>query len=103
MSKPGFNKITKEEIIFFLKENKEKFLSDYGIEILALFGSMARGDYNDNSDIDILHKVIIQEKYDPFKLDTYFEQNINRKVDLVSQEFINPAVDLMSKKERIYV
>ena len=41
-----------EKLRTFKKENAEKF----GIESMALFGSVARGEHNENSDVDLLIK-----------------------------------------------
>ncbi len=99
----SIKKISKDELLEFLKKEKESIKVKFGIEIIALFGSMARGDYTDKSDVDILHRVVAEKKYDPFKIENFFKKHINRKVDLVSQKWINPAVEFMSKNERIYV
>jgi len=44
---------TKEYILLTLKQNKS-LLSGFGIKDIGLFGSYARGDQSDKSDIDIL-------------------------------------------------
>jgi uncharacterized protein len=45
--------MTKEEIIYTLKELKPKYELE-GLAILGLFGSYARDEQSENSDIDIL-------------------------------------------------
>lgn len=42
----------KREILRFLKESLENLLGDRLLRMM-LFGSMARGDYDDDSDIDV--------------------------------------------------
>lgn len=42
------------EIIDILKLNKQALSKRYHISNLGLFGSFARGDFNEQSDIDIL-------------------------------------------------
>ena len=44
---------TKDEIIAILQNFKEEFGKRYGIEKLGLFGSVARGEQKEDSDIDI--------------------------------------------------
>jgi predicted nucleotidyltransferase len=46
--------LTKEEIIKRLKENKEDLQKRFPIGNIALFGSYARGEETERSDIDIL-------------------------------------------------
>ena len=48
---------TKDEIIAILRNFKEEFGERYGIEKLGLFGSVARGEQKEDSDIDICIKL----------------------------------------------
>jgi predicted nucleotidyltransferase len=68
-----------------LKKNK--------VKKAALFGAMARQDFSDDSDVDIL--VELDESHSlldmvGIKLD--LEDALNRKVDLVEYETIKPAL-----------
>ena len=44
---------TREEILQVLRENKDRLVEKYGITKLDLFGSFARGDATDESDVDL--------------------------------------------------
>ncbi|SNR60519.1 nucleotidyltransferase family protein [Desulfurobacterium atlanticum] len=44
----------KEEILMKLKGLKKKLREVYGIEEIAVFGSVARGECTENSDVDIV-------------------------------------------------
>lgn len=44
---------TTAEIIEILKDYKVRSAEKYGIETLGLFGSVARGEQNEKSDIDV--------------------------------------------------
>ena len=44
----------KDEIIQTLKRHKEELYKKYGVKEIGLFGSFARGEETDKSDIDIL-------------------------------------------------
>ncbi len=52
----GFMKST-EEVIEILREFKRTSAEKYGIEELALFGSVARGEQTEESDIDVCVKL----------------------------------------------
>ena len=41
----------------YMCENKERLLHDYLLTRIALFGSIARGEQNDLSDIDLVIKL----------------------------------------------
>ena len=46
--------LTRAEILQYLTENKTFFSKNFGISKIAIFGSFARGEQNETSDIDIL-------------------------------------------------
>lgn len=52
--------ITKDEILAKLKELKPHYAQE-GFEIVGLFGSYARGEADENSDIDILYDLEAQK------------------------------------------
>lgn len=45
---------TTAEIIVILSEFKARYADKYGIERLGLFGSVARGEQTEGSDVDIV-------------------------------------------------
>ena len=80
---------TKEEIIRMLRQLKPTLIQKYPISELGLFGSFARGDYNEHSDIDIL--VDFNDRIDGFdyiRLAHEFEDLFHHKVDMVSRRGI---------------
>ena len=77
---------TREEIISILKQNKPALSARYPISELGLFGSYARGDYNEHSDIDIL--VDFNSRIDGFdyiRLAHEFEDMFDHRIDMVSR------------------
>ncbi len=82
---------TTEEIISILKQNKPALSAKYPISELGLFGSFARGDYNDQSDIDILVDFDSRiDGYDYIRLAHEFEDMFHHKIDMVSRRGIKP-------------
>lgn len=82
---------TQEEIINMLKQHKPALIQKYPISELGLFGSFARGDYNEQSDIDIL--VDFNGRIDGFdyiRLAHEFEDLFHHKIDMVSRRGIKP-------------
>ena len=47
---------TRAQIIELLRTFKNENAEKYGIENMSLFGSVARGEHNENSDVDLLIK-----------------------------------------------
>ncbi len=98
--------MTKEYIINYLKEHKDEFSQKFGITKLGLFGSYAKGNATNNSDIDILielesNLIDIHEKKTIFKetLENYF----NTKVDIAREKYLKPFVKQEVLKEVEYV
>lgn len=76
----------------------------YSLSELGLFGSYARGDYDGNSDIDIL--VDFSGSIDGFayiRLAHELEDAFSMKVDLVSREGIKPGYLSYVEKNLIHV
>lgn len=60
---------------------------------IGIFGSMARGESNEDSDIDILYR--FRETIGLFKLiglQQDLEEKLDKKVDLVSEKYLNPKL-----------
>lgn len=80
-------------------------MQSYSPTSIGVFGSMARGDTKENSDIDILYQ--FKETIGLFKLiklQQDLEKKLNKKVDLVSRKYINPKLKsyIMSDLKIIY-
>ena len=77
------------QIIKILTDQKKELEKKYPISEMALFGSYARGDYNEHSDIDIL--VDFNDSIDGFdyiRIAHHLEDIFRQKIDLVSRKGI---------------
>ncbi|MBN8861004.1 MAG: nucleotidyltransferase family protein [Sphingobacteriales bacterium] len=77
------------QILQILSTKKVELQTRYPISELGLFGSYARGDFNEHSDIDIL--VDFHDSIDGFKyirLAHELEDTFHNKIDLVSRKGI---------------
>jgi len=92
-----------EEIFYIFSEHKTE-LDDRGVENLAIFGSVARNDSSEASDVDILvefNKPVGLFEFIGLKL--RLEKWIGSKVDLVTPDALHPALRERILKEAIYV
>ena len=80
-----------EQILFTLREQHERLGRRYPIRRLALFGSWARGDAQDKSDVDVLVDVDPSIGIRFVELAEELEQALGRHVDLVSIRAIKPS------------
>ena len=76
----------RDEILALLKSRRRR-LKKFGVHSLSIFGSIARNEVRQNSDIDIL---VDFEKpiglFEFVRLKLYLEEELGRKVDLVTPE-----------------
>jgi predicted nucleotidyltransferase len=76
----------------------------YGVKSLAVFGSMARGDDREGSDVDILVEFDGPATFRGFmglKLD--LEDLLGRRVDLLTPKCLRPAMQAEINEEAILV
>jgi predicted nucleotidyltransferase len=76
----------------------------YGVKSLAVFGSMARGDDHEGSDVDVLVTFEGKATFDNFmgmKLD--LEELFGRRVDLLTPKCLRPDMQDEINKEAIFV
>ena len=98
------NKIVKNEILRFIAVHKQELRDKYGVRTIGLFGSYARGEAGDESDIDI---VVELEKPDLFYLvgiKQFFEESLGHRVDVVRmRENMNESLRLRIIRDAVYV
>lgn len=97
--------LTSNEIIQFLKKNKTFFREQFHCSEIGLFGSFARNEQTDQSDIDIL--VVFEPEtpnlYDvEIKLKQHLQSFFNREVDICSKKWIKPIFRPLVLKDAIY-
>jgi len=104
---------TYNQIIHKIVELKPK-LKEEGIEILGIFGSYARGDYSDQSDVDILYQLDNPQKFarehDGWgafgklaEVKELLAHTLNKPVDFVSKEGLNSVGKKYILKDLVYV
>lgn len=84
-------KLTREKIFQLLSDHREEILK-FSVTSLAVFGSAARGELADDSDIDILVEMKKKTFDNYMDLKFLLEDLFGRKVDLVIKETIKPRL-----------
>ena len=98
MSKP----IDKTNILNYLKEHYSEFRNKYHVEQIGLFGSYARNEATENSDIDIFVKMK-PSLFDMVAIKEQIENDLDRKVDIIREhKNIKPIFLKMIQKDLIY-
>lgn len=95
-----------QKIIEKLKELKPDLEKEYFVEELGVFGSYARNEQTENSDIDVLVSFDQTATVGLLKfcgLQIFLSKIFNKKIDLVSKRGIHPALKNNILSEVIYV
>lgn len=96
--------MTKNEIIDFIKAHKKELQEQLGVIKIGLFGSYARDDAKEDSDVDIAIELSDKNRADNyFKLLHFLEDHLKKKIDLGIESCIKPAAKDHIQKEIIYV
>jgi len=95
--------LQQEEILSFLKEYKNKNL-DESIEKIGVFGSFARGDAKENSDIDIVVKMKKADMFTLIKIKQDIEKHFMKHVDIIQlREKMNQLLKTRIIQDAIYI
>ena len=96
--------MTTNELIIHLKHVKSELKSRFGIEEIALFGSYARGEATEQSDVDIA--ILKMQKKDILKrleAKAFLEAQLNKKIDMGYLDSMQTFIKNRIKKDLIYV
>lgn len=85
-----------------LKELKPILKDKYKVKKIGIFGSFARKEETENSDIDILVEFSEDIGWEFIDLKNFLEKKLDRKVDLVTLEAIKPELKENILKEVVY-
>ena len=94
----------KNEIVDLLRAHKSEILARFGVAHLALFGSFARGQANENNDVDILARFegpATSKQY--FGVQFCIEDLLGRKVDLVTDKALREELRPYVEREALHV
>ncbi|GHT52380.1 nucleotidyltransferase [Bacteroidia bacterium] len=94
---------TTGEYIEMLRDYKQKYASEYGIERIGIFGSVARGEQTEDSDVDIYYEGA-EKGLKSLGIIIDLEDLLGVKVDVVRRHNnLNPRFIEHIMKEVIYV
>lgn len=72
----------RDVIITFLRKNKNLLEHEYGVKKIALFGSYARGEQSERSDIDLIIDTNNSSFKNRCRLKHFLEDHLGKPVDL---------------------
>jgi len=95
--------MTREEVLQTLASHREELHDRFGVESLAVFGSLVRGEDTPQSDIDILVRFdgpATSKRY--FGVQFYLDDLLGRPVDLVTDKALRPELRPYIEREAIH-
>jgi predicted nucleotidyltransferase len=96
--------MTREQILDFLRDHKQELRDRFGVVKIGLFGSYARGDAREDSDVDIAVELEGERLFRKFfALEFYLKASLNREIDLGIESTLKPVVRERIAKEIQYV
>lgn len=94
----------KSKIISALKEINTVLLEKYGVTRIGIFGSVARDDASEQSDVDIVYEMSRPNLFTVVHLKKELENVLNCPIDLVRyRERMNPLLKKRIEKDCVYV
>ena len=97
---------TQNEIINFLQNNRKLLLEKYHVTKIGLFGSFARNEQKENSDVDLLIELEdgVQNIYDlKNSLKQFLSSSFDRSVDIAREKYLKPYAKEQILKDTLYV
>lgn len=93
-----------DQIKKVLREHFDMLQDTYHVRRIGVFGSAARGETDDTSDIDILVEFVQPPSFFGFlELENFLSKILGRKVDLVTPKALKPAIREGVVREAVYV
>lgn len=90
------------DVINVLKKHEIEIKEKFHVKRIGLFGSYARHEENEESDIDILVEFGEPTLHNFMGLIDYLEKLFGRKVDLVTQKSLSPYLRPIVEKEVVW-
>jgi len=96
---------TRDQILSFITQNKPLFRERFHIDRIGLFGSYARGDQKEHSDIDLL--VEFEENTEDLyelksQIKDLFKDKFGIEIDICREKYIRPRIRNRILNETVY-
>ena len=94
----------REDVISFIVAHKARFEKEFGVKRIGLFGSYARGEVREESDIDIVVEIEKPDLFHLIGIKQAIEEALGAKVDIVRlRDTMNQALRSRIERDAVYV
>ncbi|MCU0630829.1 MAG: nucleotidyltransferase family protein [Methanoregulaceae archaeon] len=95
---------TRQDILSSLTKIKDEVAKEYSVKRIGVFGSVARDEQTDRSDIDLLVEFSKPVGFVHFmQLEEFLSERLGNHVDLVTPDSLKPVIRQDVLSEVIYV
>jgi len=92
------------QVLSLLNQHREDIQRRFAVKHLALFGSAARDEMHEGSDVDVLVEFEGPATFDGYMdLKFYLENLFKTSVDLVTEKGVKPRMRPIIQRDLIYV
>lgn len=95
--------MTRDQILDFLRQHKQEMHDRFGVTKIGLFGSYARGEAREDSDIDVAIELSRYSADGYFGVLHLLEDSFKKRIDLGIESNFKPILRPYIMKEIIYV
>ena len=97
-------KATRQDILSSLQRLKEELTKQYPVKKIGVFGSVARDEQTDESDIDLLVEFSAPVGFVTFmRVEHFLLDRLGKRVDLVTPDTLKPVIRQDVLAEVIYI
>jgi predicted nucleotidyltransferase len=96
--------MNREDALKILKLHRSELTAQYKVREISLFGSFARNEQSNASDVDVLVDFAPEASFfDLVRLALYLEEKLGRHVDVISQDTLRAEIRDAVMRERVPV
>lgn len=95
--------MTKQEVLNYLSSHKERFYKDFGVIKIGLFGSFARDQATQNSDIDLVIEMNPKSLEKRIAFKKKIESDLNRSLDVGYMSTLRSFIAKEVAKDIIFI
>ena len=94
----------RDEVLAVLRQHKAEFAARYGVTELGVFGSVARDEAREESDVDVVITMPQPKLFFMVHIKDALEEALHRPVDIVDyRETMNQFLKQRIDREAVYV
>jgi predicted nucleotidyltransferase len=95
---------TRQDILSSLKKLKGEVTREYSVKKIGVFGSVARSEETEQSDVDLLVEFSKPVGFVTFmRLENFLSERLGERVDLVTADSLKPMIRQDVLAEVVYV